>query len=86
MSNSKQMADQPLSSAVSVEEESNPHKRLREDSSLVLQKDNFKTTLARILVPEIAGLSSKIQELSTRNRAILQKKLFKNFRNSQRKK
>lgn len=73
------MSDQPLSSAVSVEE-INPHKRLREDSSLVLssdlsklsdildslsfeensitqavalilQKENFKTVLAGILVP-----------------------------------
>lgn len=89
------MSEQPLSSAVSVEEEINPHKRLREDSSLVspsdlrklsnildslssdensikqavaliLQKDNFKTALAGILVPEIVGLRSEIQELSTR--------------------
>ncbi|XP_052704543.1 uncharacterized protein LOC128180457 [Crassostrea angulata] len=95
MSNDKQMSEQPLSSAVSVEEEINPHKRLREDSSLVLpsdlsklsdildslssdensikqavalilQKDNFKTAIAGILVPEIAGLRSEIEELSTR--------------------
>ena len=77
------MSEQPLSSAVSVEEEINPHKRLREDSlvlpsdlsklsdildslssdensikqavALILQKDNFKTALAGILVLEIAG-------------------------------